>query len=275
MGDLDRNTQASSTVAITDEKELHKAEVDKGGDSRKRLKVEAELANDNEILCKLDELITAVKLSTGSKNQIVDGMGTGLKNKMNKFNALKVYAQNIPDIDDPTILVPKSGFFTDENGSIDLRVDGSTTPMDFSINALEDDDLYISGLCFKIADANAQLNRFGNIPSLNNGIQLIYKNQDLGERILIDAVQTNFDLVRACQGVPAFSQGSESFRASNIIGGSEGYLPVLRISEVFSLPFGLRLKAGSLDKLIIRVNDDLTNIDAFDVFYYAVEYIDN
>ena len=275
MGDLDRNTQASAPTSITDEKELHKAEVDKGGDSRNRLKVEAELANDNEILCKLDELITAVKLSTGSKNQIVDGMGTGLKSKVNKFNSLKVYNQNIPDIDDPTLLVPKSGFLVDSNQSLDLRVDGSTTPVDFTLDALDKDDVFISGISFKIADANAQLNRFGNIPSLNNGLQLIYKSQDLGERILIDAVQTNFDLVRACQGVPAFSQGTESFRASNIIGGSEGYLPVLKIKEVFSLPFGLRLKAGTLDQLIIRVNDDLTNLDAFDVFYYASEYINN
>jgi len=275
MGDLDRNTQASAPTSITDEKELHKAEVDKGGDSRNRLKVEAELANDNEILCKLDELITAVKLSTSSKNQIVDGMGTGLKSKVNKFSSLKVYNQNIPDIDDPTLLVPKSGFLVDSNQSLDLRVDGSTTPVDFTLNALDKDDVFVSGISFKIADANAQLNRFGNLPSLNNGLQLIYKSQDLGERILIDAVQTNFDLVRACQGVPAFSQGTESFRASNIIGGSEGYLPVLKIKEVFSLPFGLRLKAGTLDQLIVRVRDDLTNLDAFDVFYYASEYINN
>ena len=275
MGDLDRNTQASAPISITDEKELHKAEVDKGGDSRNRLKVEAELANDNEILCKLDELIEAVKLSTSTKHQILDGVGSGLRTKVNNFNALKVSNQIIPDIDDPTILVPNSGFLTDSNGNFNALVDGSTNSIDFSVRALENNDLYISGLSFKIADQNAQLNNFGNISPLNVGLQLIYSSQEVGERILIDAIQTNFDLIRACQGVPAFSQGVESFRASNIIGGSEGYLPVLKISEVFSLPFGIRLKAGTLDKLILRINDDVSGIDAFDIFYYASEYINN
>ena len=240
-------------------------------DSDESLRVR-NLTDDNELLGKLDDLIGAILLSRTAKNQIVDGIGTGLKNKINKFNALKVYSQEIPDIDDPTILVPKSGFLTDENGNSDARVNGSASPIDFTINALEDTDLYISGLSFRIADQNAQLSKFGNIPPLPNGLQLIYKNQDIGERILLDELKSNFDLVRACQGNPPFNE-VEAFRATNIIGNSEGYLPVLKIKEVFNLPFGIRLKRGTLDKLILRVNDNVSAVDAFDIFYYATEFL--
>lgn len=264
-------------VTITDECGTYKAEVDKGGDSRKRLKVEAQLSNENELLCKLDELILAIKTSKESKKQIIDGVGSGIKTRVNKFNALKVVNQNIPSFEDPTILVPNSGFLTDSNGSSNAVVDGSVQPIDFAVRALEDTDLYISGLSFKISDQNAVLNKWGTIAALTTGVQIIYSNQELGERILVDNIKTNFDLIRACQGYPAFasSQGNEAFRASNIIGGSEGYLPVLKIKEIFSLPFGIRLKAGTLDRLIVRINDDITAIDAFDIFYYATEYINN
>lgn len=225
---------------------------------------------ESELLEKLDELIKAIHLNRHTKNQIVDGIGTGLKNKINKFNALKVYSQGIPDTDDPTILVPKSGFLTDDNGAIEAAVDGSVNPVDFSINAVQDNDIYISAISFKLADANSVLNRFGNLPELTNGLQLIYKNDDLGERVLIDSIKTNFDLVRVCQGNPPFSS---DFRATNVTGNSEGYLPVLKIDDVFNLPFGIRLKANTLDKLIIRVNDNITGIDSLDIFYYGSEFI--
>lgn len=227
----------------------------------------------NELLQHLKE-IQKLLLITGQTNiNLIDGLGSKTKNKINEYNAIKVYDQGIPDVDDPVLQIPRSDYLKDVNDNFDARVDGSTTPIDFFISALPNNDIYISSLSFKIADQNAQLNNFGNIGALTNGFQLVYKNQEIGERILVDELQSNFDIVRLCQGLPAFSQGVESFRASNVIGGSEGYIPVLRFRDNFGLPFGIRLKAGTKDQLILRVRDNVTGVDAFDIFYYATELI--
>ena len=227
----------------------------------------------NELLQHLKE-IQKLLLVTGQTNiNLIDGLGSKTKNKINQYNAIKVYDQGIPDVDDPVLQIPKSDYLKDINDNFDARVDGSAAPVDFFISALPNNDIYISSLSFKIADQNAQLNNFGNIGALTNGFELVYKNQEIGERILVDSIRSNFDFIRLCQGLPAFSQGVESFRASNVIGGSEGYIPVLRFRDNFGLPFGIRLKAGTNDKLILRVRDNVTGVDAFDIFYYATELI--
>lgn len=186
---------------------------------------------------------------------------------VNKFQALKVNNQSLPDRNDPITQVALSGFF-ENNGITDARVDGSATPVDFAVSSRDDGDIYINAISFKIADANASLNNFGSIGSLANGFQLIYFNNELGELVLADNLVSNFEIIRLCQGLPAFSQGTESFRASNVVANSEGYLPVLQMQN-FGLPFGIRIRANSEDRLLLRIRDDVTGVDAFDIFYYA------
>lgn len=227
----------------------------------KNLSLQLELLNKNLSVPKINSF------------EIQNGFGNNQKAKVTSNGSLKVSDQRLPDQDDDISEIPLSGFLKDANGNFDARVNGSISPIDFYIQADQYSDIYISSLSFKIADQNAQLNNFGNIPPLTNGIQLIYFSAVTGERILADNLQTNFDIIRICQGLPAFSQGVESFRASNVIGGSEGYIPVLRITDNFGLPFGVRLKAGTFDRITIRINDDITGIDAFDIFYYGIQKI--
>ena len=84
-----------------------------------------------------------------------------------------------------------------------------------------------------------------------------------------DALQTNFDFIRLCAGNPSFGDAAGAFRADNVSSTSEGYLPILDFRSTFGFKWGLRLKVGSQQKLILRVNDNVTGVDQFDCIAYG------
>lgn len=273
MADLG-SKQRSGTQRIVGGNEGYAADVKQSAVGLNELYT-ADLENKSllkALIFQLTELNTQMRLPK-EKTLLVDGFGTGLTARIDSLGSIKVNSQNTPDPNDPIIDVPLSGYLADVNGNIDARANGSVTPVDFFLAADPNLDTYVASISFKIADANATLNDFGAIASLTNGFDIIYSTQETGERVLATGLKSNFDIIRICQGLPAFSQGVESFRASNVVGGSEGYIPVLRIKDNFGLPYGLRLRKGTKDKLILRVNDDITAVDAFDIFYYGIQKI--
>jgi hypothetical protein len=203
-----------------------------------------------------------------------DGLGSGFKAKVSKFGAIKVFEQGIPDIDDPAISIPITNFLRDVNGSQDMRANASlASPQDFFVAADPNTDIYISTLTFLISDQNSILSNFGNINELNNGCQLLLSTQETGESILADNLTTNFSFIRLCIDTPAVSDQVSAFRADNISGNSEGYSCVLKINDVFGTKFGVRLRSGTKDKLILRVRDNISGIDAFDCLSYGIKLI--
>jgi hypothetical protein len=153
-------------------------------------------------------------------------------------------------------------------GSNDMQVDGSSTAVEFWVPADKTYDLYIANLSFVIADATATLDKFGTITALTNGCDLEYFT-DTGTVTIASALKSNFDFVRLCLGNPPFGDGAGAFRAGNVEGNSEGYIPVLDFKQVFALPWGIRLRAGTTDKIILRVNDLTTGVDAFNCIAYG------
>lgn len=172
------------------------------------------------------------------------------------------------------ILKPFASFLTDENGSDDMRVSGTlAAPIDFSIGSSSLGDRYIQTLTFTIADAGAALNEFGAITALTNGCQLIYQNDRLGDVIIGEALQSNFDFVQICNFEPSFGTGTSSFRASNVQGASEAFVPLLDLTDVFGLPYGVQIPQNSKLKLLLRVRDNTTAIDRFDVKAFGFDRI--
>jgi hypothetical protein len=200
---------------------------------------------------------------------INDGTGNQRQASVSKHNALKVVDQRIPSSEDPTLLIPLQVDFKNDSDSTDMRVDGSTTNVSFAIKALPDVDIFIDSISFRIADVNASANKFGNIAELTNGCQLIYSDLDNGEIIIGKELKTNFDFLRLCQGKPSFGSSNDALRIANASGQSEGYIPVLDFSEMFGLPWGVRLRAGSEEKLVIKIRDNTTTIDAFDAVAFG------
>jgi hypothetical protein len=206
------------------------------------------------------------------KVSLQDGSGSGNLAKINDEGALTAVLHTHPVRDEAILTKPIIEFMSDINGATDMRVDGSTTNVSFTINARADKDVFIKSISFIIADAGATLNNFGNIGALSNGCKLSWSTQDLGEVTINDTLISNFEFVRLCSGYPAFGSGTSAFRATNVSGSSEGFIPILDFTQVFGMNYGLRLRAGTLDKITLTIRDNVTGVDQFDAKAYGIEF---
>lgn len=199
--------------------------------------------------------------------RIVDGKGTNNTVKVNGEGEIGVVLHPHPPRDEEISAIPFRSFFKND-GSSDMRVDGSTTPVIFSVDADSEDknDIYISTLSAAIVDAGATLGEFGNLSALTNGLDLVWDTADLGEIVIASGIKTNFEFFRLGLGKPSVNI------YSNVSGTAEGILIVINLQETFGLPYGLRLRRGKTDKIYFRVNDDLsTGITQFDIIAYGIK----
>ncbi len=188
-----------------------------------------------------------------------------------KSGAMSVVERPFPPFGVMQNVRPFRQFLTDDGtptGSEDMLVDGSVTPVDFFVEAPQDADLYVTRLSFIVVDQNASLNTFGNIAALTVGCRLFYTDE-LGEVVIAEALQTNFDIVRLGSGLPSFGDGTTAFIANNVDFISEGIIPILDFKDTFGFRWGLELRNGSTQKLILQIRDDITGIDAMDVICYG------
>lgn len=188
-----------------------------------------------------------------------------------KSGAMSVVERPFPPFGVMQNVRPFREFLTDDGtpgGSSDMLVDGSVTPIDFFVEAPQEADLYVTRLSFIVVDQNASLNTFGNISALTNGCRLFYTDE-LGEVVIAEALQTNFDIVRLGSGLPSFGDGTTAFIANNVDFISEGIIPILDFKDTFGFRWGLELRNGSRQRLVLTIRDDITGIDAMDVIVYG------
>ena len=200
------------------------------------------------------------------KTLIEDGNGTGQFLHISDEGAANVVVHPHPPKDDIENPLPLRQYLTDDGtttGSTDMLVDGSSTNVEFWIPASEDFDIYIQSLSFIIADAGATLKDFGSINALTNGCKLSWR-QTSGEIILHDNLVSNWEFVRMANGNPAFGSGTSAFRASNVVSTSEAFIPILDFGDVYGFPWGLKLRRGTTDRIVLTVRDNITAPDQFD-----------
>jgi len=205
----------------------------------------------------------------------------GVTNSTGKHNDLKIDRNNsayvtdtgIPPQVSNTALKPFSIFMKDVAGNDDMRVDGSVTSVDYYLPSSSEGDRYIHTLAITIADAGATMNKFGNEPALANGCTLIIQDDKLGNVTIGDSLISNFSFVQLANFNPSFGTGTGSFKASNVEGASEAYVPVLDIEDVFGMRYGLKILKDATKKLILRVNDDTSGIDRFDICCFGYDVI--
>lgn len=160
-----------------------------------------------------------------------------------------------PDLKERT--KPFANFFRDENGSDNLAVDGSITPVDFSIKA-NSSDIYLKKMYFQIVDASMDFSKFGGLAALTNGCQLLYKRTK-GDIILYEEIKTNANLAQA-------TGDNKTGIITNYKGSNNGYPPILEPESTYGYPYGFKLEAKTIDEFVFRVRDDLTGLAEFNIY---------
>lgn len=207
--------------------------------------------------------------------KIVDGHGSGEKLKINPDGSVNIIRRIRPPTDDNIVVLPFRQYFTlngEPDGDNDMRVAGTTTsPVSFYIDADDDYDIYIQTISFLISDSGATLNKFGNITALADPCRLYWTTQEAGDVIIDDTLSSNFDFVRLCSGEPSFGSGNDAFRANNVVGTSEAFIPVLDTTDQFGMEWGFRIRKGSQERIFLQVRDDTTGVDAFNIVGYGIK----
>lgn len=211
------------------------------------------------------------------KTVLTDGDGQNHKLKIYEEGALGVVSHRHPPRDEEIQPLPFRQYFTDDGtstGSNDLTVDGSSTSVEFSIDAIPEYDIYIKSISLVIGDGGSPaLNKYGNLTALTNGIKWDLFNQEEGAYELHDGIKTNLEFVRLGVDTGAIGTGTDAYLADVSGGGTEkSYLPTIDIEETFGLRYGLRLRKGTTDRLIFTVRDNLTDLTTHNAIGYGIRF---
>lgn len=191
--------------------------------------------------------------------------------KINGEGEISVTLHSHPPLVEEVESFPYSSWF-EYAGSNDLRVDGSTTPVCFSIDAAYNRDIFVKTVSIRISDAGATLGEFGNLAALANGITFSYYTPEIGEIVIQDEIKTNLDFIRVGINTPATGGGTDAFKADLTGGGADTYLPVIDFTTTFGYQWGVHLRKGTGSKICFYVNDDLsTGIDTFNIKGFGVQ----
>jgi hypothetical protein len=208
------------------------------------------------------------------RSEIIDGGGTNTSLRIDNEGAIGVVVHPHPPKGETDASLPYRQRFTDSGGSDTMNVDGSVTEQIFSLRAASERDIYVNSISVRIADGGSpNLNKFGNLTALTNGVGWEWVTADLGTIILHEGITTNLEFVRTGHKTHAIGTGTDAYLADVSGGGtSKAYLPIIDISEQFGKPWGLRLRAGTNDRLDFIVRDDLSTLDAFDAIAYGTQF---
>jgi len=205
-------------------------------------------------------------------SRIRNGRGEKRFLEIDRNHAALTSTTGFPPEDPTTILRPYVGFLTDSAGSSNMLVNGSSDNKLFTVDASPNYDRHILTMAFQIQDVGSSIKKFGNINPLSNGCQLFYEDATLGDIYLHDALTSNFDFVQMCLFNPSFGRSSDVFQVKNAAGSNEAYVPVLDIRSVFGMLYGVKIPKGSNRRIVFKIRDNVSGIDAFDckVFGYDV-----
>lgn len=209
------------------------------------------------------------------KVSLIDGYGKGQRTKVNGEGEIGVVVHPHPPKNEEVTTLPFRQYFTNDGtstGDNDMTVNGSSTNVDFYIKAVPDYDIYINSISGLIGDGGSpNLNSYGALSALTNGIEWKYFSKKEGDYILHDGIKTNLEFIRLGMKTAGVGTGIDAFLADVSGGGSEkSYIPTIDISETFGMPWGVRLQKGTTDKLIFRVRDNLSNLTTHNIIAYGI-----
>ena len=195
--------------------------------------------------------------------KITDATGTSIGAEVTGQNALKVLSipetsKGLPPEDLSNLRLYRD--FLKNAGSEDLNVDGSTTPVEFSIAAEEARTIWLTGVRFLFEGNNLEMNtqdfrRFGTATTSNTALTngVLFRVEQSGETVNVVAepigIMGDF-----------FSYADDYLNLINAVSSQSDFL-------YFDFDFDkpIVLAEGGSDKIFVTIQDDLTAIDKFQI----------
>jgi len=192
------------------------------------------------------------------KTQIIDGAGTSKTAQVTSDNSLKVSAVPIKIVDqtieDMTRKKQYRDWLTNSVGSADMNVDGSVTPVSFTETAeagkvkwIDSWRLIMHGTYLEL-DTN-DFRRFGlaaTAPGLTNGLEFYFVQGGRTINVFLENVKNIGDFMKYADNHTNFI---------NAVSAQEDYLAFdFKFDQTVVLP------AGSNDKIVLVVNDNLSSL---------------
>jgi hypothetical protein len=151
------------------------------------------------------------------------------------------------------LVEPYRRYFTDDgltDGSHDLTVDGSVTPVDFWVPADPTEDRYITAINFILGyGATGKPYQWGDNAALTNGVRLFYTSFR-GEVDVHDGITSIQDLWRLTDMPIATAWEIRHIGVNN----DYGLFVSVNLLQMVP-PYGVKLDAGTSQKLALRVRD--------------------
>lgn len=140
------------------------------------------------------------------------------------------------------------------NGNTEMKVDGSITPVHFYIQADPTKDTIITKAKLQIYAVKHDNNTIGEYQELTNGIDMYY-NKGENNIYQLEAAKNNGDLILQSGNTDNFTHSINW----NIIPTNSDLNNILIITLDFKANIGgLTLKAGTTNKLEVKISDNLT-----------------
>lgn len=192
----------------------------------------------------------------------------GQQMKINGEGELSVVIHQHPPLDEELFAIPYRQYFTDtgfKGGSNLMNINGSVNYVDFYVAASQEYDIYIKYITVEIGDGGAPaLNKFGALNALTNGVAMYWDTQTEPLYELHEGIKSNKEFIRIASDTGAIGTGTEAYLADVSGGGTEkSYLPNIDMEEIYGLKYGLRLRRATNDRIIFRVQDDLSALTTF------------
>ena len=170
----------------------------------------------------------------------------------------------------PQKIQPFRQYFTADgtpSGSSDMGVDGSVTMQEFCIPADQDVDRYISNIGIVVGyGASAQPFNWADGAALTNGVRLYYSSSR-GEVDIHEGIKSNQDMFRLSHEAVRSGWEVRGVNANN----DYGYFITVDM-ENFMPPYGVKLDAGSNQKLVFSIRDNVgSTADAFNAIAYGFD----
>lgn len=195
------------------------------------------------------------------RNHIEDGGGTGRLTDVTARDALKVQTMPETAVGIPqrvlTALLVEREYLTNAAGSSNLNVNGSVTAVDFSVRAETGVTKWITGFDVLFEDgqmdmSTTEFRRFADAAAtLTNGILIFAEQSGVTTNIAVDPIQVMGDF---------FNYADSYVNLVNAVAANTDFL-----RWTFMLDKPIVIPAGTQDRFVFRIRDDLTAMNSFKV----------